>query len=224
MSARVGVLIPTFNAASTITAAIESARQARADQIWVSDGGSTDQTCDLANHAGANVLSESTVRGAQLNAAARACECEFLVFLHSDTNLPPSGCSAVRDALEGGFEFGGFSLRFRETDLKLRFAERLINLRTRLTLCPWGDQAQFIRRDLFLSDGGYRSLPIMEDYDLALRMKRRGRNVLLSDEVETSGERFLRKGLLTTALINWRIVIAFRAGASPEELAAIYRR
>jgi len=224
MSSRVGVLIPTLNAAKTITAAIESARDARADEIWVSDGGSADGTEDLARQAGAEVLSESTIRGGQSNAAARACRCELLVFLHSDTTLPATGCSAIRRALETRFEFGGFRVRFREPDLKLRAAERLINLRTRITLCPWGDQAQFVRRDVFLAEGGYRSIPIMEDYDLAVRMKRRGKSVLLDEEVETSGVRFLQKGLLAAAATNWGIVIAYRAGASPEKLAAIYRR
>lgn len=224
MSSRVGVLIPTLNAAKTITAAIESAWQARADEVWVSDGGSADGTPDLAMRAGAEVISESSVRGSQSNAAADRCQCESLIFLHGDTTLPENAGSLVRSALESGFEFGGFRLRFRERNLRLIVAERMINLRTRLTLCPWGDQAQFVRRDVFLGEGGYRSIPIMEDYDLAVRMKHRGRTVLLSEQVITSGDRFLRKGLLATMATNWRIVIAYRAGAAPEKLASIYRR
>lgn len=224
MPSRVGVLIPTLNAAGTITAAIASAWRAKADQVWISDGGSSDGTPELAVRAGAKVIAESSVRGSQSNAAAHHCDCESLIFLHGDTTLPENGCSLVRNALEGGFEFGGFRLRFRERQLRLLVAERMINLRTRFTLCPWGDQAQFIRRDAFLALGGYRSIPIMEDYDLAVRMKQRGRNVLLSEHVITSGARFLRKGLLVTMATNWRIVIAYRSGVEPEKLASIYNR
>jgi len=224
MSSRVGILIPTLNAAKTITAAIESAWRAKADEVWVSDGGSADGTVDLAVRAGAKVISESSIRGIQSNAAADRCQCESLIFLHGDTTLPENACSLVRSALESEFEFGGFRLRFRERDPRLLIAERMINLRTRLTLCPWGDQAQFIRRDVFLAEGGFHSIPIMEDYELAVRMKRRGRTVLLSEQVITSGDRFLRKGLLATTATNWRIVIAYRSGVSTEKLASIYRR
>ena len=68
-----------------------------------------------------------------------------------------------------------FASRFIEPSRKLRFAAALINLRTRLTRCPWGDQAQFIRRETFLEIGGFKEMPLMEDYELAIRMKRRGR-------------------------------------------------
>lgn len=224
MSSRVGVLIPTLNAAQNITAAIESAWHAQADEVWVSDGGSADGTPDLAIRAGAKLISESSVRGSQSNAAAQRCQSDFLIFLHGDTTLPVSAGSLVRSALQGGFEFGGFRLRFRERNLSLIVAETLINLRTGLTRCPWGDQAQFVRRDIFLAEGGYRSIPIMEDYDMAVRMKHRGRTVLLSEHVITSGARFLRKGLLATMATNWRIVIAYRSGVAPEKLASIYRR
>lgn len=137
--------------------------------------------------------------------------------------LPGNACSLIRNALESGFEFGGFRLRFQQRDVRLVVAENMINLRTRMTLCPWGDQAQFVRRDVFLAEGGFRAIPIMEDYDLAVRMKLRGATVLLDEAVITSGDRFLRKGLLAATATNWRIVIAYRWGVDPEKLAAIYR-
>jgi hypothetical protein len=115
-------------------------------------------------------------------------------------------------------------MAFAEPARKLRVAAALINLRTRLTRCPWGDQAQFIRREVFLGGGGFRVMPLMEDYELATRMKRGGRSVLLPLTVTTSGRRFLRKGLLRTAMLNWRIVARFRRGDDPQELARSYRR
>ncbi|MBW3671404.1 MAG: glycosyltransferase, partial [Acidobacteria bacterium] len=69
----------------------------------------------------------------------------------------------------------------------------------------------------------FRPDPIMEDYEMALRMKRRGRTAILPSAVTTSGRRFLQKGLLRTAFINWRLVVAWRLGAAPERLATIYR-
>src|SRR6185436_764217 len=108
--------------------------------------------------------------------------------------------------------FGGFRLTFAEPARKLRVAAAMINLRTTLTRCPWGDQAQFIRRDRFLAAGGFREIPLMEDYDLALRMKRAGRTALLPLAVTTSGRRFLRKGVWRTAYVNWRIIVRYWMG------------
>jgi hypothetical protein len=168
------------------------------------------------------VLGEK-MRSRQLNRGAEAASQNALIFLHADTLLPANAAPAVTQALERA-AFGGFLLRFAEKSVRLRLAERAINLRTRLTRCPWGDQAQFIRRDAFLRDGGFREIPIMEDYDLAVRRKRAGRTLILPLHVTTSGRRFLQKGVLRTALINWRIVAKFRMGTDADELALLYRK
>jgi hypothetical protein len=63
----------------------------------------------------------------------------------------------------------------------------------------------------------------MEDYELAVRMKRVGRTAILREKVTTSGRRFLDRGLIRTAALNWRIVLGFRFGADAETLARLYR-
>lgn len=127
------------------------------------------------------------------------------------------------DALNEGYVFGGFRIAFQETRMALRMAAAMINLRTRFSRCPWGDQGQFISRERFISIGGYRPFPIMEDYEMALRMKGAGRVALINDFIETSGRRFLRKGVLRTAALNWYVITLYHAGRSPDELARIYR-
>ncbi len=64
----------------------------------------------------------------------------------------------------------------------------------------------------------------MEDYAMAVAMKRRGRTLILPMTVTTSGRRFQRKGSIATIVMNWRIIIAFRLGADPERLARMYRK
>ncbi|HEY4641111.1 MAG TPA: glycosyltransferase, partial [Thermoanaerobaculia bacterium] len=142
--------------------------------------------------------------------------------VHADTLLPLGAARAIEDALRSHV-FGGFRLKFAESDPQLRVAETMINLRTALTKSPWGDQAQFIARKPFLAKGGFREIPIMEDYELAVRMKRSGPTVIVPLHVITSGRRFLEKGLWKTAAINWRIITQYRLGGDPEALAKIYR-
>jgi rSAM/selenodomain-associated transferase 2 len=219
----VSVIIAALNEERWIEAAVASAREAGAGEVIVADGGSGDRTRELALRAGARVETGQTMRSRQFNAAAQVATGDVLLFLHADTTLPPGACGAAHAALAAGATFGGFRIRFAERGIGLRLGERLINTRTALTRCPWGDQAQFMTRERFLAEGGFREIPLMEDYELAVRMKRKGRSVLLPLYVTTSGRRFLKKGVIATVITNWRIVAAFRAGVSPELLARMYR-
>ncbi len=224
MPSALSVIIPTRDEESRVGNAVRSAFAAGAAEVIVCDAGSSDHTMDVARAAGAIAMNGDNMRARQLNRAAASAAHECLLFLHADTLLPHGAAEAVAAVLDEGALFGGFRLAFLERAAKLRLAELMINVRTSLTRCPWGDQAQFIRRDEFLAGGGFREIPIMEDYELATRMKKRGRIAILPLTVHTSGRRFLDKGVLRTAALNWRIILAWRLGADPVELAAIYRR
>jgi rSAM/selenodomain-associated transferase 2 len=218
----VAAVIPALNEEQWIGAAIDAARAAGVDEVLVADGGSSDATLSIAEARGARVITGERLRARQLNRGAELASTDSLVFVHADTRLPLGAARAIRDALRGHV-FGGFRLRFAEPDPRLRVAETMINLRTAITKSPWGDQAQFIARKPFLANGGFREIPIMEDYELAVRMKRSGPTVVLPLHVLTSGRRFLEKGVWKTAAINWRIIASYRLGAPPEELAKLYR-
>jgi rSAM/selenodomain-associated transferase 2 len=220
----VTAIIPALNEASRIAAAIESAFAADASEVIVSDGGSRDATVEVASRAGARVIGGESMRSMQMNRGAEAARFESLIFLHADTTLPQGAGAAVCDALASGVMFGGFRIRFAERALRLRLAATMVNLRTLLTRCPWGDQAQFIRRDTFFDSGAFLPIPLMEDYEMAVRMKRRGHTRVLPLYVTSSGRRFLARGVFATALLNWRIVFAYRRGVDVGELAALYRR
>jgi rSAM/selenodomain-associated transferase 2 len=219
----VSVIIPTLNEQEWIAGAVESAFAAGASEVIVADGGSDDRTTRHATAAGARILLSDRMRARQSNLGVHAAAHDILIFLHADTRLPAGAAEAVEDGLQDA-DFGGFRIRFIERSRTLALAAAAINLRTRLTQCPWGDQAQFIRRETFLEMGGFKEMPLMEDYDLAIRMKRRGRTTILPLSVTTSARRFLRKGVIRTAAHNWRTVIRYRMGADIDELARSYRR
>ena len=211
----VTVVIPTLNEELRVAAAVRSAFEAGASEVIVVDGGSVDATAQIARDAGARVLTGERMRAKQLNLGARAAAHDTILFLHADTLLPRGAAEAV---IKSGATFGGFRIAFIELSLRLRIAALLINIRTRITRQPWGDQAQFVARAAF---PGFREIPIMEDYELARTMTRR---VILPLTVLTSGRRFLEKGVLRTAFINWRTIVQYHLGADPAELARRYRR
>lgn len=223
MPPEASVIIAALDEEPFIAGVVDSAFAAGAAEVILCDGGSRDATRELAAARGARVVACEPMRARQFNRGAALASHAALIFLHGDTRLPTGAADAVVRALEGGIVFGGFRLSFLEPAPKLRVAAAMINLRTAITRSPWGDQAQFISRDVFEAAGGFREIPLMEDYELAARMKRRGRTVVLPLRVVTSGRRFLTKGLWRTAMINWLTIARFRMGADPAELARRYR-
>lgn len=208
----VSVVIPALNEEEWIAGAVESARGCEAIVV---DGGSSDRTARFATAAGARVLLSDPPRGRQLNRGAEASAGDWIVFLHADSRLPAGFADAIE---QSGARFGGFRLRFAEDDRRLRIAATMINLRTAVTREPWGDQAQFVRRSAFT---GFPEIPIMEDYALARRMRPAR---ILPLAVTTSGRRFLQKGLLRTAALNWWTIVRYHLGVDAERLAKAYRR
>ena len=129
----------------------------------------------------------------------------------------------MREAVANGASGGGFFLRFDVDRPLQRLGGRLINLRTRLTRLPLGDQAQFATRETFDRLGGFADWPILEDLDFALKLRRTQRLALIEAPVTTGARRFLEQGTVRTVATNWLIWLLFFLGVSPHRLARLYR-
>ncbi len=219
---RLAIVIPTLDEEHGLADFLTRAL-AIGDEICIVDGGSSDATVDIARSMRARVVTAPPGRGPQLNRGAQATESDVLLFLHADTRLPEGAVGLVREAIDGGAAGGGFLVRFEPARGALRYAHRMITLRTRLTGCPLGDQAQFVRRDCFVALGGFRDWPILEDLDFIRRLKRIGRIAIIDRPVTTSARRFLRRGVLRTSATNYLIWALYFAGVSPRKLARLYR-
>lgn len=220
---RAAIVVPTLDEEEALARHLPAALLA-ADEVVVSDGGSRDGTVELARRLGARVVEGPPCRGGQLNRGAAACSADLLLFLHADTTLPPGGVELARAAVAAGAVGGGFRVRFDVDRPVQRLGARLINLRTRLTRVPLGDQAQFATAEAFRALGGYRDWPILEDLDFARRLKRHGRVALVERPVTTAARRFVERGVVATVATNWLIWGLFFAGVSPRRLAGLYRQ
>lgn len=224
-SLRLAIVIPALNEEATLLRNLPGAL-AQADEVVVSDGGSSDRTLEVARDLGARAVSGPACRGGQLNRGAAATDAGILLFLHADTVLPADAGRAVKEAVAAGAPGGAFFVRFDGDGFVYRLGERVVNLRTKRAFTPLGDQAQFATREAFRELGGFREWPILEDLDFAKRMRRRwGRRRLavLENPVITSARRFEKQGPARTVALNWTIWMLFALGASPHRLAKIYR-
>jgi rSAM/selenodomain-associated transferase 2 len=157
-----------------------------------------------------------------MNAGAAACPAEVLLFLHADTALPEQADALVRRATRDASAWGRFDVRIDSPSRALRLVEHMMNLRSRWTGIATGDQAMFVRRDLFDQVGGFPDLPLMEDIALSRLLKRHGRPACLRERVITSARRWERHGVWRTVLLMWRLRAAYFLGADPRQLAIRY--
>ncbi len=191
-------------------------------ELVVVDGGSRDGTPQNAMPLADRVIDAPRGRARQMNAGAAASRGDILLFLHADTVLPPGGAAAVMAAIDGGARWGRFDVRIAGQAPLLRIVARMMNWRSRLSGIATGDQAIFVRRELFERVGGYPDLPLMEDIRLSATLKRLAPPACLREQVTTSGRRWEQHGVLRTILLMWWLRAAFFFGASPTWLARLY--
>jgi hypothetical protein len=151
-------------------------------------------------------------------------EISLFLFLHADTLLPVGWEGAIRRAISSGAVGGAFRLSFSGGGARMRWVAFWANARTAFTHVPYGDQAPFVRRDVYERIGGHPPWPLLDDWDFAKRLRKEGHLEILRDAVETSPRRYLERGVAKAVWTNWKILWKVKRGATPEELAMLYRR
>lgn len=226
-SPKISIIMPVRNEAIALAQYLPRLLdQACCSEVIVVDGASQDRSVILAQALGARVLSlDQAHRAHQMNAGAAEARGDFLVFLHGDTQLPPDFETQVQQTLaQPGVVAGAFALQIEGEGAGLRWVEWGVAWRSRYRQLPYGDQAIFLSRAQFAVLGGFAPLPIMEDFELVQRLKRRGRLAIAPAAVVTSGRRWQKLGVLRTTLINQGMLMGYRLGIAPAVLARWYRR
>ena len=199
----ISVIIPTLNAqaglAATLTALVPATVDGIVREVIVVDGGSTDQTAAIAEDAGTRFVARSGGRGYQLLAGGHRARFPWLLFLHADTVLQPGWereATALMEAVDSGrrpLTAAAFRFALDDAGLAPRMLEWLVRLRCTLFRLPYGDQGLLMPKLLYTEIGGYGGMSLMEDVDIARRLKRR-RIVMLSTRAVTGAQRFRDTG------------------------------
>ena len=229
----ISIIIPTLNAEqylpATLSALVPGAVEGLVREVIAVDGGSTDRTQKIIDHAGAEFVPSAPGRGRQLHDGAKRARSQWLLFLHADTVLEDSW---VREAIRfmhavdsGARAPAAAAFRFQLDDRGIcpRSLERLVSLRCRVLRLPYGDQGLLIPRRLYNDIGGYRDMPIMEDVDFVRRLGR-ARVELLQSWATTSAARYQHDGYFVRSLRNQMCLALYGAGLPPSKIVKLYGR
>ena len=220
---RTTVIIPVLNEETTLAATLRELAKLRPDEILVVDGGSDDRTGAIARQLGAIFLVAERGRARQMNHGARHAHGDVLVFLHADTRLPPAAFDEIAAALGDPRYLGGrFDVELEGGHWMLKVVARMINYRSRVTGVATGDQALFVRREVFERMGGYPDIPLMEDVAFCRALKRMGRVACLRSRVVTSARRWESDGVWRTIFRMWTLKLLYLAGVPPARLKQFY--
>ncbi len=225
--AKISVIIPTLNEAKTIEQAILSIVSSQNVEVIIVDGGSLDDTVEIASRTSVKVLSAAGVRAIQMNLGAEFATGEILLFLHADTLLPPEFATMVRQVFSARGNLapiaGAFALRIDAPQRRFRLIEWGVNWRSRFANMPYGDQAIFLTAQTFAQLGGFPELPIMEDFQLMRQLGRLGRIEIIPTPVVTSARRWLKRGIFQTTVINQMMILGYYLRVPPTRLNQWYR-
>lgn len=219
----VSIIIPTLNEEKCLPLLFKNLSSLKGSyEIIVVDAGSTDDTLSKVSSRARVLKNVKGGRGAQLNRGAKIARGDILLFLHADTRLPENAIELVEKAVEDGCSGGRFRVKLDEIGFIYQIIERGINNRDRITGGSTGDQAIFVRKDIFERLGGFKEIPLCEDLDFARRLKRTGKYVQLPAYVVTSARRWAKEGPYSVIIIMWLIRLLFLLGYPPQKLKKIY--
>jgi len=223
----ISVVIPVLNEQAVINAAIGRMRLISAGEpteVIVVDGDPGGSTIRAVADPLVLRLTSPPGRAVQMNRGAREARGDILLFLHADTLLPEGAIGLIRDTLgTGRCQAGAFGLELDSGRMSLRIVAAAARFRIRLTGIPFGDQSLFILRDYFHQIGGYAEIPLMEDVEIALRIKKRGgRIAILEERAVTSSRKWEKEGVLYSIIRNWFLQLSYFMGVPPEKLLQYY--
>ncbi len=234
------IIIPTLNSAkelpATFAALMPALLEGAINEVIIVDGGSTDDTIKIADEAGATIIkAEKKGRGPQLSTGAKAAKNQWMLFLHSDTELEDdwhieaiqfiksqdqnTTAETANNKIPSAAAFK-FSLKDKGVFPKL--IAKMVALRCALFSLPYGDQGLLISKKTYDKCGGYPQFPIMEDTDIIRRLPTPVK--ILQSRAFTSAERYQKEGYFKRSTRNLYCLAAYYRGLPPEKIYQIYTK
>jgi rSAM/selenodomain-associated transferase 2 len=222
---KISIVMPALNEAKIIGDTLGRLSLSEGEDLIVVDGGSTDDTVSIARQFTDKVYAAKTGRARVMNFGAEKASGGMLLFLHADCVLPENAFQIIRETLKDrGIVAGAFDLSIDKAGLSFRIIEFGANLRAHMTHLLYGDQGMFLRKEIFSRIGGFADIPLMEDMEISLRLRKLGRIIFVKPPIKASARRWLEEGAVHTTLRDWTNAFLYRfLKVSPEKLIKYYR-
>ncbi|MDO5145388.1 MAG: TIGR04283 family arsenosugar biosynthesis glycosyltransferase [Eubacteriales bacterium] len=218
---KISIIVPVYNEETTIMSIQEQLLPWKDEcEVIFVDGGSTDGTTKKIKEASFRLLHSRKGRGIQMNEGAKNSEGDILFFLHSDSELPDGFVREIKEVMSH-YKAGCFGIAFHSENFFMWTCRLISNHRAKGRKIMFGDQGIFIDRTLFFQMGMFPEIPIMEDYQFSLLLKKRKIKIgMTKKRIYTSDRRF-PEGTIPKLKVMWRMNRLRKRYRSGEDIMAI---
>ncbi|MCW8854049.1 MAG: TIGR04283 family arsenosugar biosynthesis glycosyltransferase [Gammaproteobacteria bacterium] len=223
---KISIIIPCLNEEESILQTLMPLQTMRehGHEVIISDGGSTDKTCELALPYVDTLITSPKGRAQQMNTGALQANGDVFWFLHADTIAPENADQYINQVIKYNHSiWGRFNVHLSGQKFQFRIIEFLMNLRSCLTGIATGDQGIFVLRSYFKELNGYKNISLMEDVEISKRLKKIKKPACIKHKITTSSRRWEKHGILRTIFLMWKLRTAYYLGASEDKLASQYK-
>ena len=217
---KISIIIPCYKEGDTLSTMEDQLRPYKNQaEILFADGGE--------NHFSGEykVVPCPKGRAKQMNTAAKVASGDILFFLHCDSILPKGFLEEIREALRKT-PVACFGIRFSPSTPLMMICSFISNHRVYDRKVMFGDQGIFLGRELFFQMGGFPDIPLMEDYQFSLNLKKCGIPMGLCKKRLITSERRFSGSFFHKLSIMWkmnRLRARYRKGEDINALAKEYR-
>ena len=217
---KISIIIPCYKEGDTLSTMEDQLRPYKNQaEILFADGGE--------NHFSGEykVVPCPKGRAKQMNTAAKVASGDILFFLHCDSILPKGFLEEIREALRKT-PVACFGIRFSPSTPLMMICSFISNHRVYDRKVMFGDQGIFLGRELFFQMGGFPDIPLMEDYQFSLNLKKCGIPMGLCKKRLITSERRFSGSLFHKLSIMWkmnRLRARYRKGEDINALAKEYK-
>ncbi|MDA9708084.1 glycosyltransferase [Alphaproteobacteria bacterium] len=201
MKLGISLIVPTYNEEKNVNIILHNIKLINAKENLIVDGNSTDKTKFFLKSL--NIISTEPSRGLQLATGAKNSSQLWFLFVHADTKLNLHNVDEIKNFLKKKFynKVAYFHLSFNSSSTLSKLTSIWANFRTRYFKLPYGDQCLLISKKYYEKLGGFKTIAVMEDMDLMLRIPKNNK-YFFKTHIETSFHKYNINGFFKQSFNN----------------------
>lgn len=223
MNLEISIIIPTLNESSNIGRLISHLLTNLSGnfEIIVVDGGSTDNTIEIASELGAKVFHSKPSRAVQMNVGVKNAQYSNYYFVHADTLPPEDFLEDFQKVLEEGFEAACFRSAYDSDSIMLKI--NAFFTRFHWLVSRGGDQSLFITKRKFYDMCCFDELmEIMEEYPLIKKLMDEKSLKIIPKNILISTRKYNDRGWLKVNRANFKVFKMYKSGVDSRKIKETY--